>query len=153
MQCGDSIVDRGQGWKRHVGLGLIPICDGRKIVRAMIGVAVFDGGTHVLCKWDGRVEMKAVDTAAGAGLLLADDWSAVKLVREGVTEVPGSEEVVFAARAGDCGGYFVVDKEHVVSFAPPAVLVLEHGHSYAYIVSLAFGLEPDVIVVAGWVAL
>jgi hypothetical protein len=41
-----------------------------------------------------------------------------------------------------------VDKEHVVAFAPPAVLVFENGHGDANEVSLAGGLHPDIVVPA-----
>src|SRR5437879_6216736 len=66
-----------------------------------------------------------------------------------IAEAPGSQKIVFCPRAVDRGSCFAVDEEHVVTLAPPSILILENGHSYPGKVSPPFGLHPYVIAFAG----
>lgn len=44
MQVRDAVVDGRESRECRVGLGLVPVGDGEKIVGAVIGVTVFYGG-------------------------------------------------------------------------------------------------------------
>ena len=75
--------------------GLVPIGSGEEIIRAMIGVAMLDGGAEGFGEWDGRVEMEAVDGSATARVYAAFHGSAVESVRERVrAESPSAEEII-----------------------------------------------------------
>ena len=63
-----------------------------------------------------------------------------------VAKIPGTEKIVFRPGAVDGGVLFSVDKEHVVAFTPPAVLILKNGHGHAYKVSLSTCFQPHVVI-------
>jgi len=97
-------VNRRKRGESGVWFGLIPIGDAEEIVGAMIGVAVFDGGTKRFCEWDGRIEMETVDARAAAGELGAHDGRAHQGIRKRTrAEIPGTEEIIFGASAVDGG--------------------------------------------------
>jgi hypothetical protein len=67
LQSGDTLVHVRQGGEGLVGLGLIPVGDGVKIVRAVIGVAVLNARLHGFGKRDGRVQVEPIYAGALAG--------------------------------------------------------------------------------------
>ena len=89
MQFGNSFFQRRQRGKGGMGFGLIPVCDGVEIVRAMVGVAMLDGGAQRLGEGDGRIEVKSIERPAAIDFFLAYDRRAEQRVRKGVAaEVP-----------------------------------------------------------------
>src|SRR5436309_2314058 len=98
--------------------------------------------------WIIAVPAVAAISAAGA-LGGGDEVRAVHGVRERLcaelpAEIPASQEIILAAGADDGGLAFVVDEDHVVAFAPPAVGVLQHAERYAHQVAAAARLHVDV---------
>ena len=61
-------------------------------------------------------------------------------------EIPGAIEIIFCPRTVDGWQVVAIDKEHVVAFAEPSVLVLQYGLRYANEVSFTYGLEKHVVV-------
>src|SRR6266700_3342578 len=70
-----------------------------------------------------------------------------------LAEIPCTEKIIL--RAGSCDGRpgLAINKKHVVSFAPPAVLILQHRHGDANEMASADGRQPKVIAFAGQVFL
>jgi len=62
-----------------------------------------------------------------------------------VPKIPRAQEVILRARAIDRRMLFAVNKEHVVAFAPPTVLILENGHGHTHEVPLPGRFKPYVI--------
>src|SRR5258708_97491 len=60
-------------------------------------------------------------------------------------KIPGPEEIVFGTRAVDGWAGFTIHEKHVVTFAPPAVLILKYGHSDSDKMSAARGFQPNVV--------
>src|SRR3954452_940611 len=60
-------------------------------------------------------------------------------------EVPSAQKVILRARSVDRRQLLAVDKKHVVAFAPPLVLILQHRHGYADEVSAPGRFHPDVV--------
>src|SRR5246500_4633400 len=93
-----------------------------------------------------RVEVKAVDGRAASRHLLPNDGCSVQPIGEWVTtEVPRAEEIVLRTGSVDRGQFLAVDKEHVVAFTPPLMLILQHRHGYADEVAAAGSLHPNVV--------
>src|SRR6266850_4709076 len=93
--------------------------------------------------------MEAIYGRARAGLLFALHRSAIQIIREAVlAESPGPQKVVFGTGAIDRRGRFSIDKEHVVAFSPPGILVLKYRHRYTYEVPAPRRFHPDVVTVA-----
>src|SRR6266567_2337511 len=63
-------------------------------------------------------------------------------------KIPGPEEIVFGTRAVDGWAGFTIHEKHVVTFAPPAVLILKYGHRDSDEMSAARGVQPDVVFLA-----
>src|SRR5271156_2898968 len=101
LQRGNTLIDVGQRRKREVRFGLIPIGNGIKVVRAMIGVAMLDAGSHRLSKRYRRVEVKAVHAETFSRQVSTDHRSAVKQEVLGPAISPCAEKIVFAAGADD----------------------------------------------------
>ena len=130
-----------------MGLGLIPVGHGRVIVGTRVGVAVLDGGFEGLGERDRGIEMEAVDGGTAACFFFPDHGGAEERVGKRVAaEIVGAEEIVFRAGAGDGGLGYSIDKEHIVAFSPPIILILQDGHGNADVVAAASGLQPDEIV-------
>src|SRR5579883_211054 len=112
-------------------------------------MAMFDGGAERFGERNGRIEVKPVHGITASGPLFAFYGSTEKTVGEGAAaEIECAQEIVFRTGAIDRGARLAVDKEHVVAFTPPAVLILEDGHGYAKKLTAAPCLEPDVVVLA-----
>src|SRR5579859_4260206 len=92
----DTIFGGGQGWERCMRLCLIPVGDGIKIIRPMVGVAMLDGHFDGFVEGDGALSVPAVEAIAAADALGIDHiGSAVVLVPEGLqAEVPCAVVVV-----------------------------------------------------------
>src|SRR5712691_5904470 len=60
-------------------------------------------------------------------------------------KIPSAEEIVFGTCSGHGWPGFTVNEKHIVAFTPPAVLILEDGHSDSDEMSVACGVQPDVI--------
>src|SRR5208283_4604804 len=48
-----------------------------------------------------------------------------------VSEIPGSEKIIFRPRSIDRRRSLTVHEKHVVAFPKPAVLILQHRHGHA----------------------
>src|SRR6185437_3357168 len=82
-------------------------------------------------------------------MLFAFHRSAVQAIPVGaIAKIVSPEKIVFGAGADDRRNLFAVDEEHVIAFAEPEILVLQHGHGAADEVAFAGGVHPDVIVLA-----
>ena len=93
--------------------------------------------------------MKAIHTRSTACQLLADDGRAIQWIGKWLAaKVPCAEKIILRSRASDGWLLCAVDKEHVVAFAPPKVLVLQHRHGDTYILSMPFRIHPDIIPIA-----
>jgi hypothetical protein len=96
VNLGQAIFYRRQLGKRGVWFRLIPIGDGKIIVGANIGVAVFDGGLQRFRERNRRIQVEAVDRTAAAGALLPDDGGAVERIRKPLAaEIVSAEKVIF----------------------------------------------------------
>ena len=71
--------------------------------------------------------MEAIHGRFAPGALFTNDGSTVQPIEEWVSaKIPCAEEIIFRTSPGNGGARFTVDEEHVVAFAPPAVLILQH---------------------------
>src|SRR5271154_3654068 len=106
---------------------LVPICDRKKVVGAMIGVAVLDRRSERLGKRNRRIQMEPIHgRPATRNLSTLHGRSEQRIGERMIAKVPSSEKVVFRPGAVNGGTLFSVDKKHVVAFAPPSVLILKH---------------------------
>src|SRR5215831_1442367 len=118
----------------------------------MIGVAVFDGGANGFRERNRRIEVEAVHRGSAARALFALHWRSVQPMRKAaLPEIPRTEKIILRAGADDGRARFAVDEKHVVAFAPPAVLVLQHGHGDTNEMASAGRGKPKVIAFAGQV--
>src|SRR6202035_5036797 len=67
MQLGQTVLQSGQGWEGSMGLGLVPISDRKKTIRARIRVSVLDRRAQRLRKRDRRIQMESIDRRPAAG--------------------------------------------------------------------------------------
>src|SRR5690348_17812735 len=149
MHSRQPIFYRRQRRQGSVRLGLIPIGHGIVIVAAIVGRAVLDGCAEGSGEGNRRIEMEAVHRPSGSLALRAHNWGAEQSVSKGLSaKVPGSEEIIFGSRAVDGWPLFAVNKKHVVAFTPPSVFVFQDRHGDAYKLAAAFGIHPQVIVLA-----
>src|ERR1017187_1776866 len=127
----DAGFHRRQRREIRVGSSLVPVGHRKEIVAAIVGVAVLHGVLEIALKGYRVVAMPAVAAVTAAGAFgIRDQRRAVHGMSEGLgavapSEVPTPQEIVFRAGAGDRGLRLIVDEDHVVAFAPPAVGVLE----------------------------
>ena len=63
-------------------------------------------------------------------------------------EIPAAKEIVLASGPDDRRLRIIVDEDHVVSFAPPAVRVLQHTERDAHQVTAAARFHVDVVLLA-----
>ena len=113
-------------------------------------MAVFDGGANGFGERNWRIEMEAVDRGAAAGALFALHRRSMKKVRKAtLPEIPCTKKIILGASADDGRARFAINEKHIVAFAPPAVLVLQHGHCYANKMPLTDGGKPKVIAFTG----
>jgi hypothetical protein len=145
---------RRQHREIRIRLGLIPVADGIEIIAAIVRVAVLHGVFQVALKRHGIVPVPPVAAPPASGALgEGDDRRAVHRVREGLrvvqsAEIPAPQEVVLAPGAGDGGFALIVDEDHLVAFAPPAIRVLQHSQGHAHQVALAARFHVDVILLS-----
>src|SRR5215470_19987182 len=135
-------------------LGLIPVGNGGVIVRTMICVAMLDRRLERLGKRNRRIKMKAVDAPTAAGKLSTHQRCAIE--REAVatpTEIPRSEKIIFGACADERRRGRPIDEEHIVTLAPPSVLVLQDRHGYTDELPVPLRFHPDVVVFAIGIAM
>src|SRR5258708_28819013 len=98
--------------------------------------------------------MEAIDRRPRTGALLPFHRRAEQPVGERpVAEIPGPEKIVFGSRPDDGRRRFAVDEEHVVTLAPPEILVLEHRHRHSRAVAAPGRLHPHVVVLPAAVRL
>src|SRR5580692_8518140 len=146
INSGKPLLDRGQSWKSGMRFLLIPIRDRKKVVGAMIGMAVLDRRSERLGERNRRIEMKPINGRAASRELGAFHGCSEQRIGERmIAKVPSTEKVVFRPSAVNGWTLFSVDKKHVVAFTPPAVLILKHRHGHADEVSLAGGFHPHVV--------
>ena len=130
-------------------LGLVPIGYGIVVVRAIIGIPVLYCGFERLRKSDRGVEMKTIHTRSAARQLFSYDRRSIKLIRKWLAaKIPCAKKVVFRTCADDRRSVSAVNKEHVIAFTPPSILILQHRHGYANILPVPFRIHPDVVVFA-----
>src|SRR6266851_4910932 len=112
----------------------------------MIGVTMLDGGAERLRKRNRRIKMKAIEGPFASHAFFPDDGRAVYPIEERMAaKIPGPEEIVFGTRAVDGWAGFTIHEKHVVTFSPPAVLILKYEHSGSDQMSAACGVQPDVV--------
>ena len=63
-------------------------------------------------------------------------------------KIPRAQEIIFRSGAVDRRRVLPIDEEHVVAFAPPAVLILQHRHGHADKVAAPGRFHPDVVAFA-----
>ena len=125
---------------------LIPVGHGIIVVRAVIGVSVLDGGADRFCEGNGRIKVKAIDRRATARPFFALDRGAVEPIGESTAaKIERAKKIILRARSVDGRTRFAVDEKHVVAFAPPTVLILQHRHGHTDKLAAALGLHPNVI--------
>ena len=128
-------------------LGLIPVGDGEEVVGPVIPVPVLDRRAQRLGERNRRIEVESINGGSRAGALVAFHRRAEQAVRKRVLpEIPRAEEIIFRSGADDRRCRLTVDEEHVVSLAPPEVLILQDRHRDAGEMAAAGGLHPDVVV-------
>src|SRR5271170_794851 len=146
IKSGKALLDRGQSWKGGMRFLLVPIRDRKKVVGAMIGMAMLDRRCERLGKRNRRIQMKPIHgRAAARNLGTFHGRSEQRIGERMIAKVPSSEKVIFRPSTVNGGTLFPVDKKHVVAFTPPAVLILKHRHGHADEVSLAGGFHPHVV--------
>src|SRR6266436_56409 len=149
LETRNPLVDGGKHREGGVRFRLIPIGHGIVIVRAVIGVAMFDGGAQRLCKSNRRIQVKAIDGRFASRAFFADNWSAVQLIEKGMSaKIPCTKEIILRTSPRNGGARFTVDEKHVVAFAPPAVLILQDRHSDPDEMPATRGVQPEVIFLA-----
>src|SRR5207248_9739434 len=125
----NALIHRREKWRLCVRLCLIPVGHGIVVVGAVIGVAMFDGGANGFGERNWRIEMEAVDRGGAAGALLALHRRSVKGVGQAtLPEIPCTKKIVLRASADDGRAEFVINDKHIDDLAPPAILVIQHGH-------------------------
>src|SRR6266481_1924239 len=145
----NPLVDGGKHREGGVRFRLIPIGHGIVIVRAVIGVAMFDGGAQRLCKSNRRIQVKAIDGRFASGAFFTDNWSAVQPIEKGMAaKIPCAKEIILRTSPRNGGARFTVDEKHVVAFTPPAVLILQDGHGDPDEMPATRGVQPEVIFLA-----
>src|SRR5437899_5321327 len=93
--------------------------------------------------------MKAIDGRFASGAFFTDNRCAVQPIEERMTaKIPSAQEVVFGTGAVDGRPGFTVDEKHVVTLAPPPVLILQDGHGNSGKMSATCGVQPDIIFLA-----
>ena len=63
-------------------------------------------------------------------------------------KIPRAQEIIFRSGAVDRRRFLPIDEEHVVAFAPPAILILQHRHGHAHKVPASGCFHPDVVAFA-----
>src|SRR5580700_1838223 len=63
-------------------------------------------------------------------------------------KIIGTEKIILGARSRNGWVRIAIDEKHIVTFAPPEILVLKDGHGDANIVTPAARFHPDVVVFA-----
>src|ERR1700679_2921988 len=108
---------------------------------------MLNGGFERLIEWNRLVEMETIDTRLAPCLLRTHHGRAIELIGKWLSsEVPGPEKIILRAGPNNRRGLHSVDEKHVVTFAPPLILVLQHGHRYTHVLAVSFCLHPDIIV-------
>src|ERR1700739_2149425 len=116
----------------------------------MVCVSVFNRRLERGLEDHWRIKMKAVDARSGSCPAFFYDGRTVQLVGERmVLETPGAQEVVLCAGAGDGWLLCTVHEKHVITLAPPIVLVLQDGHRHTRVLTRALGLKPYIVVLPG----
>ena len=82
VEARETGICRWKYGRRGVGFGLIPVGDGKEIVGAGVGVAVFDSSAERFCEWNGRIEMEAIDGSTAAGPFVSFDRRAHEAIRK-----------------------------------------------------------------------
>src|SRR5258708_9531837 len=112
-------------------------------------MSVFDRGPQRSGERNWRVQVETVDRGPAAGAFFSLQRRAKLGVRERlVAKVESPQKIILGTWSGDRRRFLAVNKEHVVAFAPPSVLVLQDRHAYADKVPAPLGLHPDVVVLA-----
>ena len=125
----------------------------------MIGMTMLKRHFEIGGERHGRICVKAIDHPLGAAVVAAIARVSVTLKGErgmrraeridgALPVAPSTEKVVLGARATKGRCCPVVDEHHVVALAPPLALVLNQAQRHPHIMSGAFGLERDVILLA-----
>src|SRR6266481_60702 len=139
----NPLVDGGKHREGGVRFRLIPIGHGIVIVRAVIGVAMFDGGAQRLCKSNRRIQVKAIDGRFASRAFFTDNWSAVQPIEKGMAaKIPCAKEITLQNSPRTGGAPFTDDQKHVVAFAPSAVLILTCRHSDPDDMPATRGVQP-----------
>src|SRR2546427_8862714 len=95
LRTRNPLVDGGKDRKRGVRLALIPVGHGIEIVRAVIGVAMFDGGAQRLCKRYRRVQGKAIDGRFSSRAVFTHNRSAVQPIEKRMaTKIPSAQKII-----------------------------------------------------------
>src|SRR5580700_3796434 len=108
---------------------------------------MLNGGFERFVEWDRLVEVETIDARLAPRLLRTHYGRAIELIGKWLSaEVPRPQKIVFRARSNDRRGLRSVDEKHVVAFAPPLILILQHGHRHTHVLAVSFSLHPDIIV-------
>src|ERR1035441_8302228 len=151
----DAFGNRGQDSELGVWFGLIPKRRREVAVGPVVGVAMLDAHFDRFFEGDRVFQMPAVQTIAATDALgIRNEWRAVVTVRERRrSEIPSAVVVVLRSSAVDAGPILAVDKNHLIAFAKPAVLVLQHAMRDTHEVTASLGFEKHIVALAGQILL
>ena len=128
-----------------MGLGLVPVGDGREEIAAVVPVPVLDRHLDGSFERDGIGDVEAIDRGLGPGLeVLFLDGTPVKEA-PALAHAPGVREIVLGARAVEGRHRLAVHADHVVAFAPPAHGPLENAQVAADVVAGPLRFEEKII--------
>src|SRR5437588_5462234 len=102
MNLRNTLIQRWQSGKGGVRFCLIPVSDGKEIVRPMIGMPVLNRGAQRFGKSDWRIQVKAIDRCPASRLFASLNRRARQYVGEWmVAKAPRSQKIIFRAGAID----------------------------------------------------
>src|ERR1700685_2684127 len=122
----NSLAYLRQGRNRRERLTLIPVGDGAEVVAAVVSMTVLDSIANGPLERNRVVGVPSVQAVAAARpfreskkwrtIIEICEWHACR-----TSEIPGAAEIILRSRAVDGRFRVVVDEDHFVAFAEPAV--------------------------------
>src|ERR1700722_1112660 len=108
---------------------------------------MLNGGFQRFFEWNRLVEVEAINARLATCLLRTHYGRTIELIRKWLaSEVPCTQKIILRARSNDRWCLRSVDEKHVVAFAPPLILVLQHRHGHPHELAVSLCLHPDIVV-------